>query len=795
MNSKVSIKFYFLLLLGLFSSCENRPGHIRASGEYREVSSKLTDAVNYEMSDKGLNAVSIVLVDDQEILWARGYGYEDLGKPSKADANTVYRVGSVSKLFTDIGIMQLVERGEVDLDAPITDYLPEFRPRSRFDKDITLRQLMSHRSGLLREPLVGNYFADDEPTLEATVKSIIDSDIIYEPESKIKYSNGGIATVGYVLERLKNEPFASYLRKNVLLPMGLSHSAFEPLPDIIDRLADATMWSYDGRVFHAPTFELGMSPAGSMYAPVVDLGQFMKILFNGGAGPNGQVIEAETLKLMLTSQFNDGKDQQHNIGFGIGFSLSEQAGYKRVGHGGAVYGFSTQLYALPEVELGVAVTSSVDVTNTITRRLAIYALDCLLAVEKGKPLPNYDKTGPVDKETVELLAGHFISDNGRHLRLIKRYGTLYMENDRIQARVRRHNGKLVTDDKISYGARLDYSEDGSSVIIDGTVYYRLEYSKPTPVQQGWRGLIGEYGWDHNILYIYEEHGKLTALIEWMEKDILTEVEKDLFAFPSTGGMYHGEQLRFKRNGDGIATQVQIENGPIFYRRDVGVEQGETFRIELLKPVDELREIALSASPPAERKKNEPDLVELESLDASVKYDIRYATTNNFMSTVFYQSAHAYMQRPAAEALVRAHRKLKTYGYGLLIHDSYRPWYVTKMFWDATPDDKKIFVANPDNGSRHNRGCAVDLTLYDLSTGEVVEMVGGYDEMTDRSFPDYMGGTSRQRWHRELLRWAMESEGYTVYEAEWWHFDYKTWNDYPILNLTFEELEKLNKILQ
>ena len=173
MISKVSIKLYFLLLLGVFSSCQNRPGHIRASGQYREVSSKLTDAVNYEMSDKGLNAVSIVLVDDQEILWARGYGYEDLKKLLKADANTVYRVGSVSKLFTDIGIMQLVERGEVHLDAPITDYLPEFRPRSSFNKDITLRQLMSHRSGLLREPLEGNYFADDEPTLEATVKSII----------------------------------------------------------------------------------------------------------------------------------------------------------------------------------------------------------------------------------------------------------------------------------------------------------------------------------------------------------------------------------------------------------------------------------------------------------------------------------------------------------------------------------------------------------------------------------------------------------------------------------------------
>jgi serine beta-lactamase-like protein LACTB len=685
--------------------------------------------------------------------------------------------------------MQLVEKGEVDLDAPITDYLPEFRPRSRFKRKITLRQLMSHRSGLLREPLVGNYFDDDEPTLEATVKSIIDSDVIYAPESKIKYSNGAIATVGYVLEKLKGEPFASYLRKNVLLPMGLTHSAFEPLPDITDRLADATMWSYDGRVFDAPTFELGMSPAGSMYAPIVDLGQFMKVLFNDGKGPNGPVIKKETLQLMLTSQFNDGKDQRHNVGFGIGFSLSEQGGYKRVGHGGAVYGFSTQLYALPEVKLGVAVTSSVDMTNTITRRVATYALDCLLAVENGKPLPNYEETNSVNEKTVSLLAGHFVSDNGKRLKLINKYGTLYMENDRFQARIRQLNGRLVTDSRISYGSPIDYDEDGRSVTMGGTVYNREKYLKPIPIPNAWHGLIGEYGWNHNILYIYEAYGKLTALIEWMEKDILTEMEKDVFAFPVKGGMYHGEKMRFKRDRNGIATQVQIENGPIFFRRDVGVDHGKTFRIDPLEPVDVLRKMALSASPPSEQKKNNPDLVELRTLDSTIKYDIRYATTNNFMSAVFYRSAHAYMQRPAAEALVRVNKKLKSFGYGLLVHDSYRPWYVTKMFWDATPDDKKIFVANPENGSRHNRGCAVDLTLYDLETGAVVEMVGGYDEMTDRSFPDYIGGTSQQRWHRELLRRSMEAEGYTVYEAEWWHYDYKTWNDYPILNLTFEALER------
>ncbi len=146
-----------------------------------------------------------------------------------------------------------------------------------------------------------------------------------------------------------------------------------------------------------------------------------------------------------------------------------------------------------------------------------------------------------------------------------------------------------------------------------------------------------------------------------------------------------------------------------------------------------------------------------------------------------------MQKPAAEAVVRVHKKLDEQGYGLLVYDGYRPWSVTKMFWDATPEKQRVFVADPGQGSRHNRGCAVDLTLYDRKTGKPVEMVGGYDEMSDRSYPDYLGGTSLQRYHRDLLRRAMQEGGFTVYEAEWWHFDYKDWRKYPILNKTFEQL--------
>jgi len=182
------------------------------------------------------------------------------------------------------------------------------------------------------------------------------------------------------------------------------------------------------------------------------------------------------------------------------------------------------------------------------------------------------------------------------------------------------------------------------------------------------------------------------------------------------------------------------------------------------------------------------LIDLATLDPTIHFDIRYATKSNFLSAPIYSQPKAYMQRPAAEALLRASQKLNALGYGLLIHDSYRPWYVTKIFWDATPQDKRIFVANPADGSRHNRGCAVDLTLYDLKTGKPIEMTGVYDEMSERSYPFYPGGTSLQRWHRGLLRHAMEAEGFDVYEFEWWHFDYKDWRQYPILNLTFEKLD-------
>lgn len=199
-------------------------------------------------------------------------------------------------------------------------------------------------------------------------------------------------------------------------------------------------------------------------------------------------------------------------------------------------------------------------------------------------------------------------------------------------------------------------------------------------------------------------------------------------------------------------------------------------------------ISYAQGPPKEAGPfREPDLVELIKLDPTIKLDIRYATKNNFLGRRVYKQARAFLQRPAAEALVRVHQSLRRQGYGLVVFDGYRPWSVTKKFWDATPEDKKIFVADPAKGSRHNRGSAVDLTLFDLATGKQVKMPGEYDEMTERSHINYACADPEAKRLRDLLRTAMEAEGFAVYEPEWWHYDFKDWQQYPILNIGFSDM--------
>ena len=769
--------------------------------DYEAAVEKLKAAAMYEVEQKELPAFSISLVDRDRVVWADGFGKRDADGKEPATAETVYRVGSVSKLFTDIALLRLVEEGKLDLDASVQSILPDFKPHNPFGVPITLRQLLSHQSGLVRESPVGNYFDPSEPTLSATVASLNETTLVYQPATKTKYSNAAIAVVGAVLEKQLDASHPEHVRRTIFDPLGMRHSSFVVAPNIEPRLATGWMRTYDGRRFEAPTFLFGTGPAGNMYSNVLDLSKFLSCLFREGKAAEGNIVSPESLELMMTPILDAGGKPQS---FGLGFHVGELDGEKKVGHGGAVYGFSTQLEALPERQIGVAAASALDGSNGVAVRLADYALRLMIATQDEQPLPDYPQTVAPDPKRVSELIGRYREVDGeaegesaaesaresakrRFLKLSEINGEAFVQRGsfRYKLRAAADDGALMTDDEIGFGAKVEPRGDGR-VAVGKTIYQRLPDEAPAEIPQRWRGLMGEYGWDHNTLYILEENGQLYALIEWFYYYPLKEVREDVFAFPDYG-LYHGEGLTFTRGADGVATEVNAAE-VVFKRREVGTRDGETFRIMPVKPIDELRAGALAAKPPAEPGEfREADLVDLVTLDDSIALDIRYATTNNFTGAVFYRQPKAFMQRPAAEAVARANAKLKPLGLGLLVHDAYRPWHVTKMFWDATPGNLKDFVANPANGSRHNRGCAVDLTLYDLTTKRPIQMVAGYDEFSPRSFPLYPGGTSRQRWYRDLLRRTMESSGFTVYEYEWWHFDYKDWRAYRIENLPFEEL--------
>src|SRR3954447_12654295 len=381
---------------------------IQPGSRYQEVARTLAPFIERERAQHHIPAISIALVDGSKVVWARGFGWADSAGGLPASAATVYRVGSVSKLFTDIAIMQLVEQGKLALDAPITRYLPDFHPKNPFGGEITIRELTSHRAGLTREPPVGNYFDDTEPTLAATVASLNQTTLVYRPGTHTKYSNAGIAVLGAVLERTREESFYSYLRHAVLEPLDMRGSAFEPLPQLRPHLAKGYMWTLDGRRFEAPTFQLGVGPAGSLYTTVLDLSRFMSVLFAGGALPGGnRLLEQATLDTMWTPQY---AKAGATSGFGIGFGVGDLDGHRAVGHDGAIYGFATTLQALPDDSLGVVVVATLDIMNAVTDDIAETALRMALAARAGKPLPAIPTTSPLTKPEALALMGRYLKD-------------------------------------------------------------------------------------------------------------------------------------------------------------------------------------------------------------------------------------------------------------------------------------------------------------------------------------------------------------------------------------------------
>lgn len=220
------------------------------------------------------------------------------------------------------------------------------------------------------------------------------------------------------------------------------------------------------------------------------------------------------------------------------------------------------------------------------------------------------------------------------------------------------------------------------------------------------------------------------------------------------------------------------------RRDIGAERVAAFQASLAaSPERGTGDIPV----PAWVDTSCGDLVTIDAVDRRIKVELAYATADNFMGRPVYPVAIAALRQPVAEALSRVQSALQAMGYALLVYDAYRPWSITRLFWELVPEESRAFVADPAVGSNHNRGCAVDVTLWDLAGGRPVAMPGRFDEATPRSAADYDGGTSLERWHRDLLRLAMAAEDFTVHPGEWWHFDHASCAGSPILDIALSDV--------
>ncbi len=742
----------------------------------------IADAAQWEIKEKQIPSIAVAIIGPEGVRWSGAWGKADAEGKIAANANTVYRAGSVSKLFTDVAVMKLVEQGKLDLDKPVRTYLPTFQPKNPFGGEITLRQLMTHRSGLVRESPRGNYF-DITPKDQAdTVLSLNETSLVAAPGTITKYSNAGIAVVGEVVARVTGMSFEKALHALVLDPLGMTSSGLTAAP-FAGRIAYSEMSAFDGPRVAAPPIELGMPAAGSLFTTTGDLGRFAQALLNKGAMPKGRMLKAASLEEMLKRQYPDtGK-----YIFGLGFVVWDADGKRMVGHGGAIYGHSTQLTVVPEAGIGVVTFTTVDASNQITNKIADYALNTVLALKAGTEPAAYAKSDLVTGADAKRLSGWFT--NGKQSVSTRIYnGRLVIDAPELVGDIRRTaSGFIVEDAQVRFD-KFAIADDASWIELGGVRYTRGEMPKPPLPNAEVASIVGDYGWDHNVLRLYERDGQPFVWVEWTEHTQLTRTAADRYAFPLDRGLYPHEALTFERDTAGAVTAANL-GGIRFPRRDFGAEVEAKVRAAMQENFAGLRSAALAASPPVEAPPaRQTDLYAITKADPTIRLDVRYAGTNNFLGVQIYETARAYLQRPAAEALARVNQALRKRGYGLLIHDAYRPWYVTKMFWEASPVSSRMFVADPSKGSRHNRGAAVDLTMFELATGNVIETTGRYDEFSARSYSNFVGGTDHQRYLREVLRSAIEAEGFDVYPEEWWHFDYGDWRDYPIGNKTFEELE-------
>jgi len=522
--------------------------------QYKDIVEELSLFIETEIEQFDIRALSIAIIENQTIFWQAGFGWQNREQNVKVSEQTVFRVGSISKLFTAVAIMQLYEKGKLEIDKPIADLCPELTFENPFQGEhpITLRHLISHRAGILRESPVGNYFDDSEPTIKDTVLSIVGKELILPVNSKYKYSNLGPTVAGYILEKVTRLSFPKYLQQFILNPLGMKYSSFVlENPVIAQNLASAFMVHFDGSYFPAPQFALGTLPAGNLYSTVNDLGIFMMCLFNDGEYNGFRMLKKDTLQEMFRVQ---AKQEEPPPQFGLGFAIGKLGNSRAFWHNGMVYGFAADFMGLLDEKLGVVVMNNVDGANGFNEKVKLKVFHLLLTNRGANNYPSFPKIIAQDHNRLNDYSGKYTSKKLIAWVFVK-HNRLYLTSMGITKWIRRIDTDLfVSDDRLSFGLRVQFTCDENDKICTmniGNVRYEKVSSEiaTDSIPTNWQLFIGDYGWQHNIMRIYVKDNQLTCLIEWFYEYPLLQINSTTFVFPNYG-LYEGEKIQFVLNENG-----------------------------------------------------------------------------------------------------------------------------------------------------------------------------------------------------------------------------------------------------
>ena len=551
---KERLAITLILLLSLSFACSTSIEKRIAE----RLDNEIVPCIENDLAKFNIPGISLAVVLNGKILWNKGLGFQDREQKIPATPETVYRVGSISKLFNAVAIMQQQEKGLVDLDADIKTYLPYLEFENHFDKRlvVTLRHLLSHKAGILRECPVGHYFDDTEPSIEATVKSMVGTPLIYPPGSKTKYSNIGVCIAGHILEKLTDMDFATYQKEYVLKPLNMNSSSFL-LEDISKKkLAKGYMRDLGRKQWEAPGFRFGHLPASNLYSNVIDLSEFINFILNEGKS----ILKKDTLTQMFSVQF---EKPENTSGFGLGFFISEIHNFQTVGHSGAVYGFSSNLLVIPEKKLGIVVLNNLDGANGFNSKIVSHSLGIALEEITGEKILDLPDSKDLSSTMLKKYQGRF-ERNGFPVWLTLRDDSLFYEPFGTRKQLTPvSETEFITDDLFGYGERiriLKEKDEINGIEINNRFFKKTEVMPEKNFSQ-WSKFIGDYGPDYNIMNLYIKEGKLTVLIEWFYEYPLEHLGGSNFKFPDYG-LYMDEELVFREADDRLNVQV----GPVLFKR-------------------------------------------------------------------------------------------------------------------------------------------------------------------------------------------------------------------------------------